>query len=138
MIKSLNTLIKLQKNKLNSLRTLIGRLETQISLLEKKLEKLQLEKKQELEEYANTRYSYILEQYLMVINKREHDLNTNIQAITNEILNSERKLHMEYSELKKYEIALKNKLHKEFLAQQKLENNMLDEISITRFNSNKT
>ncbi|NRB10422.1 MAG: flagellar FliJ family protein [Rickettsiaceae bacterium] len=136
-MKTLNTLIKLQKSKLNSLRTLISRLETQIALLEKKLTQLQQEKKQELEEYVNTKYSYILEQYLTVIDKREYDLNQNIQTIAKEILNSERKLHTEYSELKKYEIALKNKLRKEFLAKQKLETNMLDEISITRFSSNK-
>ncbi len=133
MTKALKTLIKLNKNKLDKILKDIEFQETEKNRVISKKLHIENEVRLEIDKYSNTEYSFMLQKYIENSDRIIKSLNAQIQRL-NEIIQKLRlSLRDQYSELKKFEIALEKKLQLEFEKEKKLETKKLDEFGINQY-----
>ena len=133
MTKTLKTLIKLHKNKLDKILKDIEFKESEKLRLEEKKILIEEELNQEIEKYSTTEFSFILEKYVETSRKLIKRIEAQINQLETIIIKLRIDLRDQYSELKKYEIAFGNKQALELEAIKKYEAKQLDEFSINKF-----
>lgn len=130
MKKSLKTLIKLNKNKLDNIVKLIQLRESELQKVIDKQVQLQTEIELETEKYCLSEYSFMLEKYLensCKLTKKLEAKNIQLEGIIQKLRGA---LKDQYSDLKRFEIALAKKEKEEQIDLQILENKKLDEFNI--------
>ncbi|MFK7973549.1 MAG: hypothetical protein AB8B66_01615 [Rickettsiaceae bacterium] len=130
MKKSLKTLIKLNKNKLDNIVKLIQLRESELQKVIDKQVQLQTEIELETEKYCLSEYSFMLEKYLensRKLTKKLEAKNIQLEGIIQKLRGA---LKDQYSDLKRFEIALAKKEKEEQIDLQILENKKLDEFNI--------
>jgi flagellar export protein FliJ len=131
-MKSLHTLIRLNKDKLDKILVEIKKSEEEKSLLVIRINNLIEEIDREVKTYHGSEYSFILEQYLENANKIQANIKAQIGRLEIHIEKRRQALNEQYAELKKYEIVLQNKQKQEYLKNQKIETQFLDEFGANR------
>lgn len=126
-MKTLKTLIKLNKNTLEKILIDINKSENEKSLLNDHSNKLKEEVAKEESNYHGSDYSFMLEKYLDTCRKKQARIKAQIIRLEKYIEKRRIELHDQYAELKKYEIALQNKQRQEYIKMQKEETKNLDE-----------
>ena len=130
MKKSLKTLIKLNKNKLDNIVKLIQLRESELQKVIDKQVQLQTEIELETEKYCLSEYSFMLEKYLensRKLTKKLEAKNIQLEGVIQKLRGA---LKDQYSDLKRFEIALAKKEKEEQIDLQILENKKLDEFNI--------
>jgi flagellar export protein FliJ len=132
-MKPLKTLVKLNKDKLDKLLAEINRLEEQKAKLKTKREQLIAEAGAEADKYAGTEFAYMLDKYLADSREKQQKITSYIQNIELQIIRLRNDLSLQFTELKKYEIALERKQHELIEKQKKSETKELDEFNTSKF-----
>jgi uncharacterized protein (UPF0335 family) len=136
MTKTLCSLIKLNKNKLDLILKDIDIKKSEKTRIEEKKQALQAETDQEINRYSATEFSFILEKYVENNNKIIRHLQAKINKLEIIITNLNSELFDQYSELKKFQVAFDNKILQEKTRIRKLEEKQIDEYNITNFSLN--
>ena len=132
-MKSLKTLIKLHKQKLDDLVKQINNLEAKKSICEASLKKLKAEILIELKKYMGTEYAFMLDNYMKSAEDREQKLESEIKALDEEIAVLREELALAFNELKKFEIALQNRINTEKELERKADVKELDEFNSIKY-----
>jgi len=133
MTKTLKTLIKLHKNKLDKILKDIELSESEKLRLEERKKIVEEEMHQEIEKYSTTEFSFMLEKYVETSRKLVKRIDAQTNQLEIVITKFRIDLRDQYSELKKYEIAFDNRLALELENLKKYEAKQLDEFSINNF-----
>lgn len=133
MTKGLKTLIKLNKNKLDKILKDIEFQEAEKNRVTNKKLNIENEVRLEIDKYSNTEYSFMLQKYIENSDNIIKSLNAQIQRLDEIIHKLRLALRDQYSELKKFEIALEKKLSLELEKEKKLETKKLDEFGINQY-----
>jgi flagellar biosynthesis chaperone FliJ len=136
-MKSLYTLIKFNKTKLDKILVEIKKAEEEKALLVTRANNLAEEISKEVSAYHGSEYSFMLEQYLENTSKIQSRIKTQIERLELHIERRRQALNEQYAELKKYEIAMQNKQKQEYLKIQKTETQFLDEFGANKYIYNK-
>jgi len=132
-MKALSTLIKLAKNQLNKILRQIEFAESEKVRLELKKKAIEEETEAEVQKYSTSQYAYMLERYLENSRKLLQRIDVQILQASLSIDRLRSVLHDQYSELKKFEIALENKKKLEAIKLKKTESKFVDEFNINKF-----
>jgi len=132
-MKTLNTLIKLNKNKLDVILKKLDYIESEKLRLEQKQQSLEDEADSEVKKYSGTPYAYMLDRYMQSFRNIIKRIEVQIHQHSLEIEFLRRSLREQYAELKKFEIALERQKQVELEKQRKLEAKTLDEFSTNKF-----
>jgi flagellar export protein FliJ len=132
-MKTLNTLIKLNKNKLDVILKKLDYIESEKLRLEQKQQSLEDEAESEVKKYSGTPYAYMLDRYMQSFRNIIKRIEVQIHQHSLEIEFLRRSLREQYAELKKFEIALERQKQVELEKQRKLEAKTLDEFSTNKF-----
>jgi hypothetical protein len=136
-MKSLRTLIKLHKQKLDDLVKQINNLEDLKRVHEASLKKLKSEILVELKKFMGTEYAFMLDNYMKSAEDREIKLKAEIKALDKEIAVLREELSEQFAELKKFEIALQNRINAEKEIERKAEVKSLDEFNSIKYAKDK-
>ncbi|MCC2647035.1 MAG: hypothetical protein K0R02_1100 [Rickettsiaceae bacterium] len=136
-MKGLQTLIKLHKTKIDAIIVDINKLENIKSALEQELALLVNTINQELKLYQNTEYSFFLESFLKLSRQKKEDFSKELLALANRINAKREELIIEFSELKKIEILLNNRLKAQKEALSKKEEIVLNDNVLMKYNYDK-
>jgi flagellar export protein FliJ len=132
-MKTLTTLIKLHKNQLDKILRQIEHAESEKVRLELKKKAVEEEADAEVQKYSTSQYAYMLERYLENSRKLLQRIDVQILQASLSIDKLRSVLRDQYSELKKFEIALENKKKLEVIKFKKTENKFTDEFNISKF-----
>mgnify|MGYP001081261244 CR=1 FL=1 len=132
-MKTLNTLIKLNKNKLDVILKKLDYIESEKLRLEQKQQSLEDEAESEVKKYSGTPYAYMLDRYMQSFRNIIKRIEVQIHQHSLEIEFLRLSLREQYAELKKFEIALERQKQVELEKQRKLEAKTLDEFSTNKF-----
>lgn len=132
-MKTLTTLIKLHKNQLDKILRQIEHAESEKVRLELKKKAVEEEAETEVQKYSISQYAYMLERYLENSRKLLQRIDVQILQASLSIDKLRSVLRDQYSELKKFEIALENKKKLEVIKFKKTENKFTDEFNISKF-----
>lgn len=132
-MKTLKTLIKLSKNNLDQTLAELNNLEKEKTRLMNKKHKFEAEMAEESKKYSTSEYAYMLDKYLDSSHKTLLRIDVQIRRSISSIEKVQATLREQYSELKKFEIALENRIKLEAEKQKKLEDKALDEFNINKF-----
>jgi flagellar biosynthesis chaperone FliJ len=131
-MKSLKTLIKLSKNKLDKTLLQIDRYEKEKSRLESKKLLLDREIEEEISKYSRSQYAYMLDRYMDNTRRIIQRIDAQILQISSSIDRLRTILYEQYSELKKFELALEHKNRQGLEKIKKIEEKIIDEFNINR------
>jgi len=132
-MKVLQTLVKLNKSKLDKVLAKIKKVEQEKANLILRKDKIKKESEEEANKYSNSQYAYMLDQYLQNSRKLQTRIQAQIDRLDKDLEFLQQELKEQFSELKKFEIALENKKH---LVQTKIkqqETKYLDELNTNKF-----
>ncbi|CAN0603066.1 unnamed protein product, partial [Ectocarpus sp. 12 AP-2014] len=132
-MKTLTTLIKLHKNQLDKILRQIEHAESEKVRLELKKKAVEEEAETEVQKYSISQYAYMLERYLENSRKLLQRIDVQILQASLSIDKLRSVLREQYSELKKFEIALENKKKLEVIKFKKTENKFTDEFNVNKF-----
>jgi flagellar export protein FliJ len=132
-MKTLKTLIKLNKNELDKTLREIDHLETEKSRLELKKKMLEEEAEAEAKKYSTSQYAYMLDIYMQQSRKVMQRIDAQILQTSLAIDKYRSILRDQYAEFKKFEIALENKKKQEAIKQKKIEAKFVDEFNTNKF-----
>lgn len=132
-MKTLTTLIKLHKNQLDKILRQIEHAESEKVRLELKKKAVEEEAETEVQKYSISQYAYMLERYLENSRKLLQRIDVQILQASLSIDKLRSVLRDQYSELKKFEIALENKKKLEVIKFKKTENKFTDEFNVNKF-----
>lgn len=132
-MKTLTTLIKLHKNQLDKILRQIEHAESEKVRLELKKKAVEEEAEAEVQKYSISQYAYMLERYLENSRKLLQRIDVQILQASLSIDKLRSVLRDQYSELKKFEIALENKKKLEVIKFKKTENKFTDEFNVNKF-----
>ena len=136
-MKSLKTLIKLHKKKLDDLVKQINNLEEKKNIYETRLKKLQAEILIELKKYTGTEYAFMLDNYMKSAEGREQKFKEQIKEFEQQISVLRAELAEQFAELKKFEIALQNRINIEKEKERQAEVKNLDEFNSIKYAKDK-
>ena len=135
-MKTLNTLIRLHKRNLDELRRSMVALESQKDQLIQTIEASQRELEREVDLAKNTpEMSSFFGEFAKRIKNRQEKIHKEIQAIDKKITELNNKMAQEFTELKKFEIALENAKNRIKTEEIRKETLMLDEIAAQQFHN---
>ncbi|MEI7669568.1 MAG: flagellar export protein FliJ [Pseudomonadota bacterium] len=135
-IKSLKTLIRLQKHKIDNLRRELSPLLEELRQLEFAKEKLQQELIKEIETINNNpEFGGFFGAYSANVKERIEKISSEIIRVNSEIEKKRSELSEEFSEQKKYELALESEKKRILENEKRLENLELDEIAMRQYNN---
>lgn len=132
-MKPLRTLIKLHKQQLDDLLVEITALEKRKENLTRTLEELEARAKAEMQKYAGSEYAFMLDSYLRQVDINKKHFTAQIEGLDKQILALREALADQFAELKKFEIALQNRIVKEQEQQKRTEAKLLDEFNSGKF-----
>lgn len=132
-MKSLKTLIKLNKKHLDKLLSDKRKVEEKRENFLQQMEKLEQEAREETKKYHNTEYAYMLDPYLQKFREKKESLEKVIAECDKAIHSLMNKIAEQFSELKKFEIALKNREIEQAEKEKKKESQQLDEFTTNKF-----
>ena len=132
-MKTLKTLVKLNQNKLDKLLKDIQYQEVEQQRIEQNKLVIEQNQKREVKAFEATEFSYMLDRYILNAQNRIKVFDAQLLQINQLITKLRILLHEQYSELKKYEIALKNKHKLSLQKLNKLESKNMDEFNINNF-----
>lgn len=132
-MKSLKTLIKLNKKELDKLLNDKRIVEERLDNFVKRLEGLEQEAEEETKKFHNSAYAYMLDPYLQSFRKQRDELTGYIKTCEKQIHELMNRIAEQFSEIKKYEIALKNREIQLQEKEKKKEMEKLDEFTINKF-----
>ena len=133
-MKGLNTLIKLQKRKLDALRRTLASLESQKSQLQQAILVLQKELEEEIILAAKqVEMAHFFGDFSKRIKNRQLELTQEIRKIDKQITALRDEITEAYGEQKKYEIAKENALQRQRQEATRKETIELDEIAAQQF-----
>ncbi len=131
-MKNLNTLIKLHRSYVDSTLKEMARLNSTKELMEKRLVEIESAMSEEAQKFTATEFGFVLDSYLVGARVTISKLAENIRGLDVKILESQVILHDQFSELKKFEIALQNRQNAERDAENMEEIKAIDEMNIMR------
>ena len=135
-MKTLNTLIRLHKRNLDELRRSMVALESQKDQLIQTIEASQRELEREVDLAKNTpEMSSFFGEFAKRIKNRQEKIYKEIQVIDKKITELNNKMAQEFTELKKFEIALENAKNRIKTEEIRKETLMLDEIAAQQFHN---
>ena len=138
MTNGLSGIVRLHKWQVDEKRRQIAELEVMRSDLEKKLEKLDSDLKDEQKNVANSNVVDInYAGYAAAVMKRRENIEASIIEVNVSIENMKDDLAEAFKELKKYEIVEQRAVEKELHEQKKREQDRLDEVSLNMFRMNR-
>jgi flagellar biosynthesis chaperone FliJ len=132
-MKPLKTLVRLNKDKLDKILAEINKLEELKAKLKIKKEDLIAEAKAETDKYAGTEFAYMLDKYLADCRDKQQKITSQIQNLELQIIRLRNDLSIQFTELKKYEIALEKRQQALVEKQKKAETKQLDEFNTSKF-----
>ncbi|MDA9163710.1 hypothetical protein N9N97_02385, partial [Rickettsiaceae bacterium] len=132
-MKSLKTLIKLNKDKLDKILRKIEYAEIEKTRLYSKKKQVEEEAEQEVRKYSVSQYAYMLDSYMQNTRKLLKRIDLQIIDINTYIGRMREELAYQYADLKKFEIALENKQKIEQEKIKKAEAKYLDEFNTNKF-----
>ena len=132
-MKNIKTLIKLHKNRVEETLKEIIKFKGAKELMENKMEKIIESMNDEAAAFSATEYGCILDQYLTGSRAACDKLRENIAATDRKIYDAQELLHEQFSELKKYEIVLKDRIKALANAEKVAETKEFDELNIMRY-----
>ncbi len=138
MANGLSGIVRLHKWQVDEKRRQIAELEVMRSDLEKKLNKLDSDLKDEQKNVANSNVVDInYAGYAAAVMKRRENIEASITEVNVSIENMKDDLADAFKELKKYEIVEQRAVERELHEQKKREQDRLDEISLNMFRMNR-
>ena len=132
-MKNLKTLIRLHQSYVDKTLKEISRLNGTKDLMEKRMAEIVSAMQQEAEKFASTEFGFALDAYLTESRVLTKKLQQNIVVVDKKIQNAQLVLHEQFSELKKFEIALQNREQAQRDAEDAAEVKEIDEINIMRY-----
>ena len=132
-MKTLKTLIKLNKTELDKTLREIDRCEAEKFRLKLKKKTVEEEAEAEAKKYSTSQYAYMLDIYMQQSRKIMQRIDAQILQTSLSIDKYRSVLRDQYAELKKFEIALENKKKLEALKQKKIEAKFVDEFNTNKF-----
>ena len=132
-MKNLKTLIKLHKNQVDNILKEIAKLNGNKELMEKRLFEISEKMNLEAAQFTATEFGFALDAYLTGARSAIGKLKQNISGLDAKILDAQMLLHDQFSELKKFEIALQNRQNELKDAENAAEIKEIDEINIQKF-----
>tara|TARA_B110000503_G_scaffold142861_1_gene241328 strand:- start:8747 stop:9166 length:420 start_codon:yes stop_codon:yes gene_type:complete len=132
-MKTLKTLIKLNKNKLDVILKKLEYNESERARLEQKKQGLEDKTENEIKKHSGTQYAYMLDRYMQSSKKMIKRVEAQIQQHVLDIETLRHNLSKQYAELKKFEIALERQEQLELEKQKKIDAKNLDEFSTNKF-----
>ncbi|MEY3196903.1 MAG: hypothetical protein RLZZ59_271 [Pseudomonadota bacterium] len=132
-MKKLQTLIKLHKNDVDKTLKQISEYNHMISQNEAELVKLMQDMQIEMEGFHASEYGPILDSYLLNSRKIQSVIQKNIKDLEQKVERAHLLLHEQFAELKKYEIALKNRILEFKEEEKRKETKKLDEHNVIRY-----
>ena len=138
-MKGINTLIKLSKRELDTLRRDMASLETQKAQLQEATKKLaeDLLREQELAS-KQPEMGAFFGGFAARIKKRQEEIAAEIKKLDEKVRVLNEKIMVAFGELKKYEVAKENAIKREEEKQKRIETIMLDEIASQQFHRKHT
>lgn len=133
MSKTLTTLIKLNKNKLDKILKEVELREVEKKRLFDKKNLMQQELDSEIEKFSSTEFSFMLEKYVDKSNKMIRTLDAQMLQQERVIAALQENIKEQFTELKKFEIAYNNRKMTENERIKKLDDKLQDESNITKF-----
>lgn len=110
----------------------LSNLENHIVLIEEKLVQIAAEINVEVMKHENSEFRFALDDYLVGAREKRKNLLEEIVVTDQKITKTQIQMREEFGEMKKLEIALKNRLEEERLSLEMEEARMLDEMAIQR------
>jgi len=132
-MRNLKTLIKIHQTAIDNTLKSMSQMNGAKDLMEKRLNQLLEDMASEAEKFSSTEYGFALDQYLKGARVARDKLDANILNLEQKIHDAELLLHDQFSELKKFEIALKNREAVQSKAESMAELKEQDNINIMRF-----
>lgn len=133
MTKTLTTLIKLNKNKLEKILKEVELREIEKKRLFDKKNMMQEEVFAEIEKFSSTEFSFMLEKYVEKSNKMIRTLNAQMMQQEKFIDTLRNNIREQFTELKKFEIAYNNRKIIENDKNKKLDDKQIDENNIIKY-----
>lgn len=131
-MKNLKTLIKLRKLKLDELLVQVSALEQHIAMLEDQLVQVAAQMNVEIMKHENSEFRFALDDYLVGAREKKKNLLEGIVVADQKISKLQVEIHDEFGEMKKLEIALKNRLEEARMAEELAELKIIDEMNLMR------
>lgn len=131
-MKNLQTLIKLRKLKLEELLLEVAALERHIAMLEDQLVQIAAQMNIEIMKHEKSEFRFALDDYLVGAREKRKNLLEGIVVADQKIVKLQVQIHEEFGEMKKLEIALKNRVEEAKAAEEADEAKEFDEIAIMR------
>jgi flagellar protein FliJ len=133
-MKTLNTLIKLHRRKLDELRRRMGSLENQKTQLLQASASLQNELREEIEKASlQPEMGQFFGGFAKRIQQRQEDIAKEVGSLDEQIRALGEEIAEAYTDVKKYEIAEENAKLREKETQARKETNMLDELAAQQY-----
>jgi hypothetical protein len=136
-MKGLQTLLKLHKTKIDDIIIKINQLENTKISIETETINLINTINQELELFHNTEYSFYLDNFVNSARKKRELLKSKLIDIENNIAQKQEELFIEFSDQKKIEILMKNRLRTREEALAKKEEIVLNDNILMKYNYDK-
>lgn len=133
MTKTLTTLIKLNKNKLDKILKEVELREIEKKRLFDKKNMMQNELNAEIEKFSSTEFSFMLEKYVEKSNKMIRTLDAQMMQQERIIDALRQTIKEQFAELKKFEIAYNNRKIIESDKDKKANDKIMDENNILKF-----
>lgn len=131
-MKNLKTLIKLRKLNLDKLLLELSKIENHKDQVEENLVQLAARMNVETERFYGTEFGFALDEYITNARKKREEFLNLLVVLEQRANGIKAKIHDEFGEMKKFELALKNRLSQAKKLEERLETKEFDDISIMR------
>jgi flagellar export protein FliJ len=131
-MKNLKTLIKLRKHKLNQLLLNLNEIENQKDQVEEDLVQLAARMNVESQRFYGTEYGFALDEFMESSRKKRKEYLNLLVTLEQKANVLKSKIHEEFSEMKKFELVLKNRINEAKKLEDILEIKETDDISVMR------
>lgn len=132
-MKKIQTLTKLHRNRVEEALKEITRLKGAKELMQDKMSNIIKSMNDEAANFSSTEYGFVLDRYLNGSREACERLQDNIDATDRKIHDAQEALRKEFSELKKFEIVLKDRTQAMADAEKRAETKEFDELNIITF-----
>jgi hypothetical protein len=132
-MKNLKILIKLHKIYVDETLKEISRLNGTKDLMEKRLAEITNAMRAEVEKFTSTEFGFALDAYMKAYRALTNKLQQNIISTDKKIFTAQVLLHEQFSELKKFEIALQNREEEAKNKESSSEMQEIDAVNIMRY-----
>lgn len=132
-MKALSTLVKLNKKKLDDILLSKKKTEAELDQFTTQKEHIMQQAQKEIEQYQFSEFAYMLDSYLQNYRKTLEQLDAQINILASRVQRLEDELHYQFSELKTFEMVLKNRQKAEIEKNKIAEAKFLDEYNTNKY-----